>query len=335
MGRKKVLDAPHSRNPRNSRLILFRANPSPAPCVYPHMKPKPIPLFMIIAVIALPLMTDAQTRRSGRSSSISGEGLVRDCGDIRVTYARRPAITEQTEMTLSPSQVSTLRAQVDNSGIYLNGWDRNEYSVKTCKAVPDDDPNPTVTLRAITTSNANGQLSVQGPNNSEWTANLIIMVPRLTSVDLQTVNGPLGLRDLAGNIQLNASNGPISLDNVGGVVQVRTANGPISVKGASGDHRLTATNGPINVRLSGSRWDGPGLEASTQNGPLNVSIPDGYGSGVWIQTSDHSPVSCKAPACARATRSSGTPGIIRIGNGEPIVRLSTLNGPLSIQAPKN
>ena len=123
---------------------------------------------MIIAVIALPLMTDAQTRRSGRSSSISVDGLVRDCGDIRVTYARRPAITEQTEMTLSPSQVSTLRAQVDNSGIYLNGWDRNEYSVKTCKAVPDDDPNPTVTLRAITTSNANGQLSVQGPNNSTY-----------------------------------------------------------------------------------------------------------------------------------------------------------------------
>ncbi|HYR85866.1 MAG TPA: hypothetical protein VE422_17380 [Terriglobia bacterium] len=302
------------------------------------MKTKLTTLFTFVAVIVLPLMPlvmDAQTRRSGRSSSVSADGLVTDCGDIRVTYARRPAITEQTEMTLSPSQVSALRAQLTNSGIYISGWDRNEYSVKTCKAVPADDPNPSSTLRAITTTNANGRLSVDGPNNSEWTANLIIMVPRLSSMDLQTVNGPLGLHNLAGNIQLSASNGPISLDNVGGIVQATTTNGPISVKGATGDHRLTATNGPISVKLSGGGWDGPGLEASTQNGPLTLSIPDGYASGISIQASEQSPVSCRAPACARATRSLGTPSTIRIGNGEPIVRLSTVNGPLSIQAPKN
>jgi len=298
------------------------------------MKTKRTPLLTILVLIALPLITDAQNRRTGRSSGVSmdSDRQVTNCGDIRVTYDRRPAITEETEMTLPPSQVSSLQAQMSNGGIYLSGWDRNEYSVKTCKAVPDDDPNASSALREITTSNANGRISVSGPNGREWMANLIIRAPRLSSLDLQTRNGPLQLRDLAGNIRLSASNGPISLDNVGGFVQATTTNGPISLKGASGDQRLTATNGPIHLGLSGSRWDGPGLEASTQNGPLSVSIPGAYASAISIQTSAHSPVSCQAPACAGAVRSLSAPSTIRLGNGDPTVRLSTMNGPLSIQA---
>jgi len=286
------------------------------------------------AAIAVPLMMDAQTRRSGRSvsTSIGENGPVTNCGDIHVTYDRRPAITEESDMTLPHSQVSTLRVQLSNEGIYLSGWDRDEYSIKTCKAVPGDDPSAASRLREITTSNANGQITVNGPTVVEWAANLIIMTPRLSALDLQTRNGPMQLRDLAGNIQLSAANGPIRLNNVGGIVQATTTNGPISVTRASGDQRLTATNGPMQVTLSGNRWDGPGLVASTQNGPLAVSVPDAYGSGIQVQVSDHSPMSCKASACVGATRALGSPGMIRLGNGEPIVRLSTVNGPLSIQA---
>jgi hypothetical protein len=239
-------------------------------------------------------------------------------------------------MTLPSSQVSNLRLQNEKGGVYINGWDRNEYSARTCKAVPDDDPNPTATLREITTTNTtNGQLAVNGPSGREWVANLIIMVPRLSKMEIETQNGPLQLRDLAGNIHLSATNGPISLRNVGGVVETTTTNGPISLVGGSGDHRVTAANGPVHISLSGSRWDGPGLEVSTKNGPLSLSIPDAYGSGIRIQASDHSPVNCKAPACAGAIKTLSSPSIIQIGNGDPIVRLSTLNGPLSIQAGKD
>ena len=292
----------------------------------------------MIALIAVSSTIDAQNRRTNRSVStnVNRDRPVNNCGDIRVTFDRRPAITEETEMSLSASQVSTLRTQMSTGGIYINGWDRSEYSVKTCKAVPDDDPNATNTLREINTaSNGNGQITVSGPTGGEWTANLIMMVPRLSTLDIETRNGPLQLRDLAGNIRLNATNGPISLRNVGGVVQTTTTNGPISLVDASGDQRVAATNGPISIRLSGNRWDGPGLEASTKNGPLSVSVPDAYGSGIWIQTSDHSPLSCKSSACAGATRTLGSPDIIRIGSGDPIVRLSTANGPLSIQTAKD
>jgi hypothetical protein len=299
------------------------------------MKPKFLHLLTIIAVTGLPLIASAQNRRNGPSVDLSMDRPVTNCSDIKVTYDRRPAITDEAAITLSASQVSTLKSQLTNGGFYLNGWDRSEFSVTTCKAVPADDPNAQATLREIATNYGSGQLSVSGPRDREWMANLIIMVPRLSTLDLQTSNGPLQLRDLAGNIHLNASNGPISLENVGGIVQATTTNGPISTKGASGDQRLTATNGPVHVGLSGSRWDGPGLEVLTTNGPLSLSIPDAYNSGIAIQTSDHSPVKCSAPACATATRSLGSPSTIRLGSGEANVRLSTVNGPLSIQASKD
>jgi hypothetical protein len=277
-------------------------------------------------------MVNGQERRRGRSvSTNSGNGPITNCNDIRVTYDRRPAIAEEGQLAIPAAQVSNLRAQTSNSGIYVNGWDRSEYQVMTCKAVPPDDPNPTASLRGITTTFANGQLSVDGPSDREWMATLILMVPRLTSLDLQTANGPLRLQDFAGSLQIRASNGPVSLINVGGSVQVTTANGPVSLRGVSGDHRVTAANGPVDVQLTGSRWEGPGLEVSSRNGPMSVSIPTAYASGIRIQTSQHSPVSCRASVCAGVTRTLGSPSLIQIGSGEPLVRLSGINGPVAIR----
>jgi hypothetical protein len=248
------------------------------------MKAKTTALLLLVAAFAVTM--EGQNRRRSTSTNVDGDRPVTSCGDIRVTYDRRPAVTEESQITLTPAQIQVLRAEASNNGIYVSGWDRSEYSVTTCKAVPDDDSNPKDTLRQITTSYTGGRLMVNGPSGHDWMANLIILVPRLSSLDLQTANGPLQLRDLAGNIHLSAANGPISLDNVGGSVQATTANGPISVKGASGDQHLSATNGPINIALSGSRWDGPGLEASTQNGPLSIAIPESYRSGIRIQASE-------------------------------------------------
>jgi len=291
----------------------------------------------LFALIGLASAFSAQRLRNGRSISteVSDDRSITNCGDLRVTYNRRPAISDEAEMTLASSQVANLKLENAKGGVYVNGWDRNEYSVRTCKAVPDDDPNAAGTLREITTTNANGQLSVNGPSGRDWVANLIIMVPRLSRMDLQTQNSPLQLRDLAGNIRLTATNGPISLRNVGGVVDTTTTNGPISLTGASGDQRVRANNGPVHVTLSGPRWDGPGLEVTTQNGPLSLSVPDSYASGIRIQASEHSPVSCRAPACAGATRTLSSPAVIQLGNGDPVVRLSTSNGPLSIQGGKD
>jgi hypothetical protein len=304
----------------------------------PNMKTHTSALLTAITVIALAsgLVVTAQTRRGdGASINMNGDGPITRCADLNVKFGRRPAITEETETPLAASQVSTLRARLSKGGIFITGWDQKDYSVKTCKAVADDDPNPTSTFRDIVTTTNGGELGVSGPTDREWTANLIVSVPRLSMMEIETSNGPLALRDLAGNIHVTAVNGPISLKNVGGIVQATTTNGPIAIAGASGDQRVSATNGPVSIQLSGNRWDGPGLEVTTKNGPLSLGVPDAYGSGIVIQMSDRSPINCSVPACAGANRTLGSPSTIRLGTGDPVVRLSTGNGPLSVQQAKN
>jgi hypothetical protein len=296
------------------------------------MKDKLSVSILVVLSMALTLVIHGQGRRTNRSINVNtGRNQpVNDCADIRVDYQDRHALTQQAELSIPAAQISTLRGHMTtNSGIFISGWDRMEYFVKTCKAVPPDDPNSADTLSRIATSvSGNGELTVTGPNDRDWTANLIVMTPRLTKLDLETRNGPLGLRDVAGIIHLVASNGPIGLTDVGGSVDATTTNGPITVKGASGDQHLTATNGPVHVELSGSRWDGPGLEVSTRNGPLSVDVPYGYGSGISVQASGRSPVSCRAAVCAGVTNFAGG---VRLGSGDPVVKLSTGNGPLSIK----
>jgi hypothetical protein len=296
------------------------------------MKTK-LTLFLVFAFLATAYAQDRQNRNRSTSVNTNRDREVTNCSDIRITFNRRPAITDETSTTIPASQVSTLQTSASNNGIYVTGWDRNEYSIKTCKAIPDDGSRDT--LGMITTTYSNGMISVSGPQDREWMANLILLVPRIANMDLRAANGPLQLRDLAGQIRVSTSNGPIQLKNVGGSVQVTASNGPIHVEGSSGDHRISATNGPVHIALSGRQWDGPGFEATAQNGPVTLAIPPSYGSGIRIQTPGRSPVSCSASVCGQATRSLDSPSVIRIGDGDPRVRLSTVNGPLSIQDARN
>src|SRR5262249_44218352 len=117
------------------------------------MKTKLTLIFTMVCIAAVSSITDAQNRRAGRSAGMSmdTDKLVMSCGDLHVTYDRRPALTEETQVTLPAAQTSALQAQTANSGIFVTGWDRTEYSVTTCKAVPDD-ANASATLRGITTN---------------------------------------------------------------------------------------------------------------------------------------------------------------------------------------
>src|SRR4051812_9067751 len=171
-------------------------------------------LLIAVASLGITSMAGAQNRSfdKGPSFNMDHRGPITNCGDLRIEYGHRPAVTEEAQLTLPASQTARLRTQMSNGGVFITGWDRSEYLAKTCKAVSADDPNPTATLRDIvTTSDGSGLIAVSGPAGQDWVASLIIMVPRLTNMEVETRNGPLQLRDLAGNIRLAATNGPISL----------------------------------------------------------------------------------------------------------------------------
>ncbi len=110
-------------------------------------------------------------------------------------------------------------------------------------------------------------------------------------------------------------------------------NGPIHFRGHAGDIRLATQNGPIGVVLDQPAWTGKGLDARATNGPIKFSAPAGLRAGVQVEGSPNSPFKWNGiagPSVERWDRSHS----IRLGEGPVVVRLSTVNGPIEIRAPK-
>jgi hypothetical protein len=129
----------------------------------------------------------------------------------------------------------------------------------------------------------------------------------------------------------------MSVSQVSGEIDVEATNGPVSLNEGGGHMRVVTQNGPLSVNLSGSDWQGSGLEASTQNGPLHLNVPDNYRSGVLVDITGSGPFSCSNSACRNAQRDwNNDSRRLRFGSDpNPIVRLTTGNGPVSIGSGKD
>jgi DUF4097 and DUF4098 domain-containing protein YvlB len=132
------------------------------------------------------------------------------------------------------------------------------------------------------------------------------------------------------DISVATQNGPVALDGVAGRFEIRAQNGPISLRGSAGEVDVETQNGPISIDLSGRRWDGH-LTARAGNGPLSITVPEGYGSGVEISSSPHAPWSCRRAACGGGSRDwDDQSRSLRIGSDPVVVKVSTHNGPVSV-----
>jgi hypothetical protein len=228
----------------------------------------------------------------------------------------------------------SLKVSTSNAPVSVRGGSQSGYTITVCKAAA-----LAADLDAIRVTLEGGELKATGPEDGKWNVSYRILAPRGADMELETKNGPVSVRDYEGSLIARAANGPLSLNNVSGKVDVTTANGPVKLSGGSGTMKLQASNGPVTVHLSGTRWEGGGLEASTSNGPLTLKLPRGYNSGVVATAEGRGPISCRAAGCERFAealshtrdRRDGQPRRIELGFGTPVVRLATQNGPLTIR----
>lgn len=167
--------------------------------------------------------------------------------------------------------------------------------------------------RDIRIHTAGGDIYADGPESGHrhgYAVGYKIFVPRRMDLRLTTRNGPLGVSGVTGRMDLNVTNGPLALNGLGGDVHAR------------------ATNGPLAVFLSGSRWNGEGLDAATANGPLTLSIPEGYHATLTTGTVN-GPMMINIPVTVqgRFPRQFTT----ELGGGGAPVRVVTTNGPVVVQ----
>ena len=291
-------------------------------------------LMIALAVSGLTCNTEAGQKRKHQGFSIStGPGkTISDCSQVRLTVRDgEVAQAEQTKI-IPQNSLSSLQIQApQNGGIHVEGWSRSEYSIRACLAAAGDSVAEAKTvLDQLSLSVRDGRVTIEGPSGETWIGYLLIQAPNGAAIELESTNGPISFNAISASIQARTLNGPISFSDVTGQVRAHAQNGPISVSGSKGDFHLEAQNGPIGVDLEGSRWESGELEASTQNGPLSLTLPPNYQSSVRVEASKHSPVECRAAQCKQAARSWDRPNIIEFGDSSPVIRMSTVNGPVTI-----
>ncbi len=266
-------------------------------------------------------------------SSSDEDNPAATCADLHIQIENRPATIRSEEKSI-PKSAGTLTVHSEaNGGLQVHGWNQDHYSVTACKALDPDRTDADQFAAQIKLNVDGNTVSVSGPSDHHhWTVFLLIRAPKSADLSLHSNNGPLSIYNLDGKLAAQAVNGPVSVRNFSGDADINAQNGPIDLSGNSGNLRLHTENGPISVSLNGSAWQGKGLQADAQNGPVELRVPKNYQSGVLIESNGHSPMSCKASVCDDARKTwDDDQHRIEFGQSPAIIHLTTVNGPVSVR----
>jgi DUF4097 and DUF4098 domain-containing protein YvlB len=255
------------------------------------------------------------------------------CSALQFHFDDHDAVVQTEEKSISKAEAPVLRVRGDsNGGVYIEGWDKDNYSVTLCKAA-ESGPDADAILSQMHLMLNGGELRISTPNsNSRWAAHLLIRAPKAATLDVLVNNGPMSLSHVDGNVKVRAQNGPVTVTGCTGELDLSAENGPVTLEENSGQQTVHAENGPLTLSLSGSSWSGSGLEARTTNGPVTLEVPSGYQSGVMLEAEGSSPFRCSAAVCSEGRKTwDDEHKRIEFGSGPTLVRVSTVNGPVSVR----
>lgn len=295
-----------------------------------------VPTFIAMAVWAAVAVTAAPRAFSHHhtdSIAVAADSPATSCTDLRPQFDHHDAVYQSEDRTITKLEAPILHVQADsNGGLYVEGWDKDTYSVTLCKAAEAGSDAEGI-LSQIHLSFNSGVLRISAPDGRErWAAHLLIHAPKASVLDLQVHNGPMALRHVDGNLKVRAENGPVSVSGCTGELDLASRNGPVTLEENSGKQSVRVENGPVSLSLSGKSWDGAGLEASSTNGPVTLEVPSGYQSGVVLESEGHSPFQCNASVCSEGRKTwDDDHKRVEFGSGPTVVRVSSVNGPISVR----
>jgi len=263
----------------------------------------------------------------------------------------------------------TLSVETFNGSVELIGWEQNTVEINGTKYASsksgldsikiDVDSSPgSIRIRATRSSDTHWHMGTR----------FTLRVPRKTLLDLiSTSNGHIRVEDVEGRARLRTSNGGIRISRVKGEVEAKTSNGTIeaeyidgnaSLHTSNGAIRAEAThgsfeaitsNGSINARLSDPATNWP-VRVHSSNGHIELTLDTKQLPEVRASTNNSSIVlrlRAFANARVRASTSHATVSSdfdeLRsegrrhsdlngaIGNGGPLLDLSSSNGSIKIQ----
>lgn len=213
-----------------------------------------------------------------------------------------------------------------NGAVEIEGWDRDVVRVVAVKKVKAgsreraeealerlevrvDRDGDRLSIRTRRPEDMSGFFSWLFGQHVQANISYTVSVPRRTDVEVDTVNGKIYVRGVAGEVEADTTNGGIEVVDVRGSVDAGTTNGGIHVALAAVDDgrsmRFSTTNGAIRLTLPRSAR--VSLDASTTNGGIDL---------------DDLPADIRSHS-RRHLRAE-------VNGGGPEIRLTTTNGGIKI-----
>lgn len=174
---------------------------------------------------------------------------------------RQKLFCETRDLTLPAPAGQPLTIDASTNGsINVKAWDGPDVRVRAqVTAWADTEAEAKAYATAIRIGTASNKLSTTVPDGEGRAAvSYEVFVPRRTALALTTQNGSIHLVGVQSAITFSAQNGSVSLADLGGQVTGK------------------AVNGSLSIRLSGSQWQGGGLDVETVNGSIRWEVPADY-----------------------------------------------------------
>ena len=160
-------------------------------------------------------------------------------------------------------------------------------------------------------------------------ANIEVIVPQSSNVQVSAENGTISLRNVAGVVDLSTFNGAIKAVDVEGVYDITTSNGQIEVDDGRGTFNIRTYNG--GIRFRGELAHGTNNRFKTSNGNITTLLEDLPDSlHLDAATSNGAIVMGPALSVASATRHDNRLAAV-IGDGDTHLALTTSNGSIYIE----
>ena len=268
----------------------------------------------LMAVALLVLVAPTPVLRAQESD----DEWLANCRDRWENWDSRAPHCEIRELGMKPTKGPLKVEPGMNGGVEISGWNRDSIAVTAriqVNARTEEDAD--AIARDIKIEASGGVVRATGGRgrfgrNQHWGIVFIVRVPRRTDLTISTENGPLSVSDVSGTMDLQTQNGPLTLSGVGG------------------DVHASAQNGPLMVELLGTKWEGTGLDASSQNGPADLEIPDNYNAKIEFGTVN-GPMDVGFPMTVTISGRVKDRIATTLGSGGPPIRVVTTNGPMTVR----
>jgi DUF4097 and DUF4098 domain-containing protein YvlB len=256
-----------------------------------------------------------------------------------------------------------LSVETFNGSVEVSGWDQPTVDISGAKYGPTQDAADALKVAIDNTPDSVSIRVTRPSNRGNMGARFVVKIPRAAYVDriftsngairtqdgsgparLRTSNAQIRVQALRGSVDAQTSNGSVELIDVGGDAKVHTSNGQIRTEGLRGALEAETSNGSIHARLEQVPAGRP-VRLETSNSSVELSLPPNFANDIRVSTSNsgitlHMRYQVNARVMARTTNSSISSdfevkmqgefsknrleGVI--GNGGPLIDLSTSNG---------